>query len=129
MSYSPGITANATTFSALDFGIDFLISDNCTNDVLLKFGTAPGATDCYDIGLDESAPPPPPAGAFDGRFASCGEHWFTDIRGTNLDGERIWDVYYQPATGCNPVSFSWNPSQLPANGYFHLDRSDIRKSC
>jgi hypothetical protein len=72
------------------------------------------------LGLDESAPPPPPAGAFDGRFASCGEHWFTDIRGTNTSGERIWDVYYAPAYGCEPVSLSWNPAQLPANGYFHL---------
>ncbi len=120
VSYSPGVTANATTLSALDFGVDFLVSDNCANSVLLKFGTAPGATDCYDAGLDQSAPPPPPVGAFDGRFNSCGEPWFTDIRGTNLTGERIWVMTYTPATGCSPVSFSWNPSQLPVDGYFHL---------
>ncbi len=119
-NYSPGVTANATTLSALDFGVDFLVSDNCANSVLLKFGTAPGATDCYDAGLDQSAPPPPPVGAFDGRFNSCGEPWFTDIRGTNLTGERIWVMTYTPATGCSPVSFSWNPSQLPVDGYFHL---------
>ena len=88
--------------------------------VPLVFGTAPGATDCYDVGLDFSAPPPPPAGAFDARFSSCNEHWFTDIRGTNTAGERIWTILYTPATDCSPVSFSWNPSQLPAEGYFHL---------
>jgi len=119
-NYSPGISTNATTFSALDFGIDLIVSDNCNNSVVLVYGTAPGATDCYDAGLDQSAPPPPPVGAFDARFESCGEDWFTDIRGTNLTEERIWDVYYTPATGCEPVSFGWNPSELPADGYFHL---------
>jgi hypothetical protein len=119
-NYSSGVNASATTLSALDFGVDLLVFDNCANSVPLIFGTAPGATDCYDAGLDFSAPPPPPVGAFDGRFQSCGEAWFTDIRGSNPSGERIWDVYYTPATGCNPVSFSWNPAQLPTTGYFHL---------
>ena len=104
----------------LDFSVDLLVFDNCGNSIPLIFGTAQGATDCYDPGLDESAPPPPPIGAFDGRFASCGEHWFTDIRGTNPVGERIWDLYYQPSSGCEPVSFSWNPAQLPVSGNFHL---------
>ncbi|MBE0573269.1 MAG: hypothetical protein IH618_17135, partial [Ignavibacteriaceae bacterium] len=119
-NYSPGVTANATTQSALDFGVDLLVFDDCANQVPLVFGTAPGATDCYDIGLDQSAPPPPPVGAFDGRFSSCGEHWFTDIRGTNTSGERIWTVLYTPASDCSPASFSWNPAQLPPTGYFHL---------
>ncbi|MBE0571465.1 MAG: exo-alpha-sialidase, partial [Ignavibacteriaceae bacterium] len=105
---------------ALDFGVDLIVSDDCANQVSLKFGTAPGATDCYDPYLDFSAPPPPPAGAFDGRLASCGEHWFTDIRGTNTSGERIWTVLYTPASDCSPASFSWNPAQLPPTGYFHL---------
>ncbi|MBE0572437.1 MAG: T9SS type A sorting domain-containing protein [Ignavibacteriaceae bacterium] len=119
-NYSPGVLTNATTLSALDFGVDLLVYDNCMNQVPLVFGTAPGATDCYDVGLDQSAPPPPPVGAFDGRFSSCGEHWFTDIRGTNTSGERIWSLLYTPASDCSPASFSWNPAQLPPTGYFHL---------
>ena len=119
-NYSPGVNTNATTLSALDFGVGLLVYDNCINQVPLEFGTAPGATDCYDVGLDFSAPPPPPAGAFDARLSSCSEHWFTDIRGTNTIGERIWTILYTPATDCSPVSFSWNPSQLPTEGYFHL---------
>jgi hypothetical protein len=119
-NYSPGVNATATTLYLLDFGVNLLVSDNCNNSVQLFFGTAPGATDCYDPGLDVSAPPPPPVGAFDARFSSCGEAWFTDIRGSNPSGERIWDLYYTPATGCSPASFSWNPAQLPSNGYFHL---------
>ena len=104
----------------IDYGVDLLVSDNCTNSVPLVFGTAPGATECYDPGLDVSAPPPPPVGAFDARFESCSEAWFTDIRGTNTSGEVVWDVYYTPATGCSPATFSWNPAELPASGYFHL---------
>ena len=53
-------------------------------------------------------------------FQAVDEHWFTDIRGTNTAGERIWTILYTPASDCSPVSFSWNPSQLPAEGYFHL---------
>lgn len=120
ISYSPGLTANATTTTLTDFIVNFQVSDNCSNTVSLFFGTAPGASDCYDPGLDVSAPPPPPAGAFDGRFVSCGEHWFTDIRATNISNERIWQTLYTPATGCSPAIFSWNPAQLPAGGFFHL---------
>ena len=119
-NYSPGVTASATTLSFFDFGVNLLVYDNCSNSIPLIFGTALGATDCFDPGLDESAPPPPPLGAFDARFISCAESWFTDIRGTNPDGEKIWDVYYLPESGCEPVSLSWNPEQLPTNGYFHL---------
>jgi hypothetical protein len=120
VSYSPGITANATTITLTDFLVDLLVNDNCSNSITLHFGTAPGATDCYDEGLDIEAPPPPPSGAFDGRLVSCGYHLFTDIRGTNLSGERLWDITYQPASGCIPVTLSWNASELPVGGYFHL---------
>ena len=120
INYSDGVSAVATTLYLLDFGVNLLVSDECSNSVSLLFGTAPGATECYDPGLDISAPPPPPVGAFDARFQSCSEAWFNDIRGSNPSGERIWDLYYTPATGCEPVSFSWNPAQLPTTGYFHL---------
>lgn len=121
VSYSPGVTSNASTFSVLDFGVELTVSDSCGNNShSLIFGTAPGATECYDAGLDLSAPPSPPLGVIDGRFGSCGEHFFTDIRGTNPDGERIWDIQYRPNAGCSPVSLSWNPAELPVDGYFHL---------
>ena len=118
-AYSQGLTANASTLTLTDFAANLII-DNCTNSISLIFGSAPGATDCFDLGLDVAAPPPPPPGAFYGRFISCSEAFFTDIRGSNSNGERIWDVYYQPAENCAPVSLSWDPSQLPDSGYFHL---------
>ncbi|MBT8349182.1 MAG: T9SS type A sorting domain-containing protein, partial [Sulfurovum sp.] len=60
------------------------------------------------------------SGAFDGRFVACNEGLFIDIKGTNLDQERIWDIQHQPADGCFPVTLSWDPSELPSGGYFHL---------
>ena len=121
VSYSTGVTASATTFSVLDFGVNLTVSDNCGNNAHpLIFGTAPGATECFDAGLDLLAPPPPPVGAIDGRLISCSDAFFTDIRGSNPSGERIWDVHYQPNAGCSPVSLSWNPAELPVDGYFHL---------
>ena len=119
-NYSPGVTASATTLSSLDFGVNLLVYDNCSNSVPLIFGTSSGATECYDAGLDQLAPPPPPSGAFDGRFTSCNLGMFKDFKTTNLDEVRIWDLYYQPAQSCNPVSFAWDPNQLPVDGNFHL---------
>ena len=103
-----------------DFAVNFLVSDNCTNSINLVFGTAPSATECFDAGLDQLAPPPPPAGAFDGRFTSCNFGMFNDFKTTNPDDVRIWELYYQPAQSCSPVSFTWDPNQLPLDGNFHL---------
>ncbi len=120
-SYSQGIAVNAQTLLPLDFAVDFIITDNCGNNTHpLVFGTAPGATDCFDPGFDLSAPPPPPAGILDARFNSCSDAFFTDIRATNTNSETIWNLQYQPGDGCNPVSFSWDPGELPPDGYFHL---------
>ncbi len=120
-TYSTGITANAKTLLPLDFSVQMTVSDNCGNHAhSLIFGTATGATDCFDEGLDLSAPPPPPVGILDARFNSCSDAFFTDIRGTNTNSETIWNLQYQPGDGCNPVSFSWDPGDLPPDGYFHL---------
>ena len=119
--YSSGVAVSAQTPVLLDFGVTISVTDNCGNSAhQLIFGTAPGATDCFDAGYDLSAPPPPPAGVIDGRLSSCNEDFFTDIRATNPSGERIWNVHFQPNDGCSPVTLTWNPAQLPANGYFHL---------
>jgi hypothetical protein len=113
--YNEGVIPNVN-----DFTSSFTVSDNCTNSADLIFGTAPDASDCFDPAYDLYAPPPPPSGAFDGRFVSCNEGLLKDIRETNIDSIIVWDIYYQPAAGCDPVSFSWSPGDLPAEGHFFL---------
>ena len=86
------VTTVDVTLPTFDFLADIQISDGCNNSIQIGFGTAPGATDCYDVGLDQWAPPPPPSGAFDGRFVACNDGLFIDIKGTNTNSERVWDV-------------------------------------
>ena len=120
-AYSIGVSTSAVTNSVqTDFSVNLLIHDICSNSISLTFGTASTATDCYDDGLDVYAPPPPPGGAFDGRFVSCNEGLFTDYKSTNINGERTWDIYYQPAESCSPVTIEWNPADFPTEGNFHL---------
>ncbi|MEJ2196886.1 MAG: T9SS type A sorting domain-containing protein, partial [Ignavibacteriaceae bacterium] len=96
------------------------VSDDCGHSLALMFGTAPDATDCFDTGYDAYAAPPPPLGTFNAYLASCADGFFTDIRATNIDGESVWDVIFQRTDGCNPVSFTWDPNQLPDDGNFRF---------
>jgi len=103
-----------------DFTVDFLVQDNCTNSNILTFGTNSDATDCFDSTYDILAPPQPQSTEYDSRFKTCGDDLIKDIRATNTGGSLIWDVYYQPETGCDPVSFSWSINEFPPQGNFYL---------
>ncbi|MEJ2196921.1 MAG: T9SS type A sorting domain-containing protein, partial [Ignavibacteriaceae bacterium] len=104
----------------LDFKVDFLVSDNCSHLQNLIFGTAPDATDCFDLGYDRYAAPAPPLGIFDAVFTSCNDRFLKDIRETNQNDVTIWDVIYQRKSGCSTINFNWDPGQLPSGGNFHL---------
>jgi hypothetical protein len=104
----------------IDFNANLVVSDNCSNSSTLIFGTAPDATDCFDPFYDLYAPPPAPSFSFDSRLRSCDEDLIKDIRATNIDTVAIWNVYFHPESGCDPITLSWNPSELPTNGNFYL---------
>lgn len=59
--FSYGTLVLATSGPVIDFMTNLFVEDNCANSINLVFGTAPGATDGYDPGLDQFAPPPPPS--------------------------------------------------------------------
>lgn len=96
------------------------VSDVCAHSMNLVFGTAPDATDAYDPEYDMYAPPPPPTGAFDARFRNSVDDFFRDFRETNTDSTIVWEVHFQFAAGCDPITLSWNPADLPPDGEFHL---------
>ncbi|MFV2014189.1 MAG: WD40/YVTN/BNR-like repeat-containing protein, partial [Candidatus Heimdallarchaeota archaeon] len=114
------VTLNVTPGGGgTDFSADFLVYDNGTGQINLVFGTDPSATEGYDPGIDVTAPPPPPGG-FDARFKIPGFDLLKDFRATNPDGIRIWHVDYSTDPAFEPISFSWDPGQLPSDGNFHL---------
>ncbi|MFQ5583448.1 MAG: hypothetical protein ACE5GL_03320, partial [Calditrichia bacterium] len=102
-----------------DFSANLNVADNCANATNLTFGTAPDATFGYDPQYDQFAPPPPPPGAFDARFRAGAEDFFKDFRATNT-GTIEWDIFFSPATGCDPVTLTWNSAEFPPDGSFRL---------
>ncbi len=114
-----GIVLGGTQTDTTDFAVNFSVFDNGTGQSTLVFGTAPGATEGYDPGLDVEAPPQPPGG-FDARLRIPSVDLLKDFRATNLDSIRIWDVIYQTDPPDEPISFSWDPGQLPPDGNFTL---------
>jgi len=94
------------------------ISDNNENFQDLIFGTAPAATDSYDPAFDQLAPPLPPTGSFDARFRNLGEDYLDDFRALN-SGIITWDILYQVSGGGDPITISWDNSEL-VEGNFHL---------
>jgi hypothetical protein len=85
----------------------------------LFFGLAPAATDGQDLAMGEfEVPPPPPAGAFDVRFAALDDG--SDLQGQWKDyrkGERtsagtsLYRLRFQAGEGTDAIVFTWN---LPA---------------
>jgi hypothetical protein len=98
-----------------------LIVNDGANNTSLEYGTHSTATDGYDAGLDQYAPPAPPAGSFDARFSKDGEDYIKDFRGPIQEGENIvWNLSFQASTGNAPVILEWSPAQFPAEGTFML---------
>ncbi len=114
-TYPSGITVGGVTAPQVDFSATLAVFDNCSNIQNLVFGTAPTATDGFDAGLDQYAPPPPPTGAFDARFHITADDLLKDFRATNT-GTVKWDLEFVAASGCEPATVQWDPADLPNDG-------------
>ena len=76
-----------------------------TSSTELRIGIDLAGTDCYDAGLDQFAPPPPPSG-FDARLKICSDDFVTDIRDNNQIQVAIILWYIRcPMTGDETI---WN---------------------
>lgn len=115
------VTFNVTDVIETDFTMLLEVSDNAGGQRTLEFGTAPENADQLNV----EAPPPPPSGsfqAFDARFAQdapTNNGFFTKYYPTNTSSI-AWTVDFQPSSDGAPVSLSWDPSMLPADGRFTL---------
>ena len=94
------------------------VTDGSANTIL-TIGINSAGTDGDDPGLDVSAPPQPPVGAFDARFrvTTPANDFSTDIR-SNSASIKTWVMIYQVTTGFGPIVVSWNPANLPAGPTF-----------
>lgn len=93
-----------------------------TNSKTIEFGSSSTATNGIDSHLGEQElPPSPPSGIFDVRFelpttpaVGSLKDFRNDILAT-ID----WIIRFQPGTGGYPITFTWDPTLLPA-GIFIL---------
>jgi PKD repeat protein len=98
------------------------ITDNGNTTDSLIFGTSNQGTASIDVCLGEQIlPPPPPVGIFDIRFfiTPSNEETKKDFR-KDTTGNHSWTIKFQPSSSGYPVTFNWNPSALPASGFFYL---------
>lgn len=103
----------------VDYSLTLNLSDSQPNSFDLELGTSPDATVGYDPDFDQLAPPAPPDGAFDARLIVDGTSYFKAYQPTNTD-ETSWRVEFSPRAGYEPMTLSWNPADLPAEGTFML---------
>ena len=93
---------------------------DAVNTMDLTYGWSTNATDGYDSGLDQYAPPAPPSGSFDARLSYNDEDYLTDIRAPYSSEDIVWNLSFKAGTGNAPVVLEWDPTKLPSDGTFIL---------
>ena len=108
--------------SLIDFTVPITVTDG-SNSTTLTLGMKEGASKTRDE-FDKLAPPPPPSGAFDGRFVGPNNDYFKDVRPLVNDPTE-YELSYQAAEGNGPIELSWDPDELADYGSFVIvDRFD-----
>jgi hypothetical protein len=112
-----GLLSGAATAqeNLVDFTVTVTVTDG-TNSTTLTLGMEEGASVGRDD-FDQLAPPPPPAGAFDGRLVGPDNDYFTDVRPL-VSEPTEFEVAYQPADRNGPIELSWDPDALADYGSF-----------
>jgi len=106
---------------------DFSITINVRggeNDYDLTVGFSPNASDGYDSGLDQYAPPQPPSPAFDAALLWENDRYYTQIvNGDSLDLiEHVWDIQLQFPED-NLITLSWDSGCLSVLGTFTMQNA------
>ena len=87
----------------------------------LKIGFSPDATDGYDDGIDQYAPPRPPPPTYDAALVWENDRYYTQIvNGDSLDLiEHVWSIQLQYPED-NLITLSWDNGCLSVLGTFTL---------
>lgn len=94
-------------------------SDGNGSSIDLVAGTAESATEDFNTGLDQFAPPPPPSGVFDARIIDGDEGYFKRFKPLTVSTS-TWQLNALPS-GDSGITFSWDSAEFnSANGLFIL---------
>ena len=99
------------------------VKDNGQTSGGLTIGQGPDATDAIDNCYGEAMlPPSPPTGTFNARLALPGgvQESVKDFRASSQTTPS-WTMKFQPSSGGYPITFTWNPSQLPTGNFILKD--------
>jgi hypothetical protein len=102
--------ANGT---APQWELPITVSDANGNSQVLVIGYHPDGTAGFDFGLDQLAPPAGPVGTFDARTRSGIQDFLVDFRGITV-AETDFNVLYAFEENGDPITLTWNPSQVPS---------------
>lgn len=98
--------------------------DNEDNSLNVIIGASESATEDFDPGLDQYAPPPAPNGSFDLRIVDGNEDYFKKIRPLT-ETTSTWSISTRPEDDETSVTLSWNSGSLEnTDGQFHLEYAD-----
>jgi hypothetical protein len=121
---APDMGAFESPFGTVGGDPDFSITINAeggTADYDLVLGFSPNATDGFDPGLDQFAPPAPPPPSFDAALGWNGERFYTQVvHGSANDlVEHEWELQLQFPPS-NQISLTWDNSGWNQLGTFIL---------
>ena len=109
---APDMGAFESPFGTVGGDPDFMVTINAaggTADYDLTLGFSPNATDGFDPGLDQYAPPAPPPPSFDAALGWNGERFYTQVvQGSASDLiEHEWEMQLQFSTS-NEILLTWD---------------------
>jgi hypothetical protein len=82
-------------------------------------GVSPQGSAGFDPGLDQLAPPPSPAGAFDVRLANEGQQFLVDVR-SSQPGAYTFTLHYSPMQASEDIVLRWDAEALAGLGKFEI---------
>lgn len=106
-----------------EWQLTLTVSNENGSSINLVAGTDESATEDFNSGLDQFAPPPPPNGVFDARIIDGNEDYFKRFKPLTVS-TNTWQISARSPDNA-PVTFSWNSEDFSdANGFFILSYED-----
>lgn len=109
---------SAALVSAQHVEFPITVSDG-VNSTVLVIGASMSATDDFDVGLDQEAPPPAPNGTFDARGVWGNTDYIKDFRYYSSD-IKVFELEYRAAEGESSIVLSWDNACIPFLGSFEI---------